>query len=35
MEDKMVMLDWNDSRNQILARVDEIGKLSPDTVKPV
>jgi alkylhydroperoxidase/carboxymuconolactone decarboxylase family protein YurZ len=33
MEDKMAMLDWNDYRNQILARVGEIGKLSPDTVK--
>jgi alkylhydroperoxidase/carboxymuconolactone decarboxylase family protein YurZ len=30
---KMVMLNWNDYRNQILARVGEIGKLSPDTVK--
>jgi AhpD family alkylhydroperoxidase len=29
----MAMLDWNDYRNQILARVGEIGKLSPDTVK--
>jgi len=29
----MVMLNWNDYRNQILARVGEIGKLSPDTVK--
>ena len=27
------MLDWNEYRNQILARVGEIGKLSPDTVK--
>jgi AhpD family alkylhydroperoxidase len=27
------MLNWNDYRNQILARVGEIGKLSPDTVK--
>jgi AhpD family alkylhydroperoxidase len=33
MEDKMAMLDWNEYRNQILARVGEIGKLSPDTVK--
>ena len=33
MEDKMAMLDWNDYRNQILARVGEIGKLSADTVK--
>ena len=29
----MAMLNWNDYRNQILARVNEIGKLSPDTVK--
>jgi len=29
----MAMLDWNDYRNQILGRVGEIGKLSPDTVK--
>jgi AhpD family alkylhydroperoxidase len=29
----MTMLNWNDYRNQILARVGEIGKLSPDTVK--
>ena len=29
----MATLDWNDYRNQILARVGEIGKLSPDTVK--
>ena len=29
----MAMLDWNNYRNQILARVDEIGKLTPDTVK--
>src|SRR6516165_9908172 len=33
MEDKMAMLDWNEYRNQIVARVGEIGKLSPDTVK--
>jgi hypothetical protein len=26
----MNMLDWNDYRNQILARVGEIGKLSPE-----
>jgi AhpD family alkylhydroperoxidase len=32
MEDKMAMHDWNGYRNQILARVGEIGKLSPDTV---
>jgi hypothetical protein len=25
--------NWNDYRNQILARLGEIGKLSPDTVK--
>jgi AhpD family alkylhydroperoxidase len=30
---KMTMLNWNDYRNQILARVSDIGKLSPDTVK--
>ena len=29
----MAMHDWNDYRTQILARVGEIGKLSPDTVK--
>jgi hypothetical protein len=29
----MAMLDWNDYRSEILARVGEIGKLSPDTVK--
>ena len=29
----MAMLDWNEYRNQILARVGEIGKLSPDTIK--
>ena len=29
----MVMLDWNEYRNQILARIGEIGKLSPDTIK--
>jgi AhpD family alkylhydroperoxidase len=29
----MAMLDWNDYRNQILAHIGEIGKLSPDTVK--
>ena len=29
----MAMLDWNDYRSQLLARVGEIGKLSPDTVK--
>ena len=29
----MAMLNWNDYRNQILARFGEIGKLSPDTVK--
>src|SRR5262245_66649448 len=29
----MAMLDWNEYRNQILARVGEIGKLSPDTVR--
>jgi AhpD family alkylhydroperoxidase len=33
VEDKMAMLDWNDYRNQILTRVGEIGKLTPDTVK--
>jgi len=27
------MLDWNEYRSQILARVAEIGKLSPDTIK--
>ena len=29
----MSMLSWHEYRNQILARVGEIGKLSPDTVK--
>lgn len=29
----MAMLDWNEYRNQILARIGEIGKLSPDTIK--
>ena len=29
----MAMLDWNEYRNQILARVSEISKLSPDTIK--
>jgi AhpD family alkylhydroperoxidase len=29
----MAMLNWNDYRSQMLARVSEIGKLSPDTVK--
>src|SRR5215468_3831628 len=33
MEDTMTMLDWNEYRNQTLARVGEIGKLSPDTIK--
>jgi AhpD family alkylhydroperoxidase len=32
MEDTMAMLDWNEYRNQILARIGEIGKLSPDTI---
>jgi hypothetical protein len=27
MEDTMAMLDWNEYRNQILARFGEIGKL--------
>jgi hypothetical protein len=30
---KMAMLNLSDYRNQILARVGEIGKLTPDTVK--
>jgi AhpD family alkylhydroperoxidase len=33
MEFTMAMLNWNDYRNLVLARVGEIGKLSPDTVK--
>ena len=33
MEDTMAMLDWNEYRNQILARLGEIGKLSSDTIK--
>jgi AhpD family alkylhydroperoxidase len=33
MEDKMAMLDWDEYRGQVLARVGEIGKLTPDTVK--
>ena len=28
----MAILDWNESRNQILARLGEIGKLTPDTL---
>ncbi len=28
----MAILDWNESRNQILARLGEIGKLTPDTM---
>jgi hypothetical protein len=31
----MAMLNWNDYRNQILGRVGEIGKLSPDTVRAI
>jgi alkylhydroperoxidase family enzyme len=33
MEDKMATLDWNEYRKQILSRVGEIEKLSPETVK--
>src|SRR5215510_8234140 len=33
MDDTMAMIDWNEYRNQILARLGEIGKLSPDTIK--
>src|SRR5215468_1173959 len=33
IEDKMAMFVWNEYRKQILTRVGEIGKLSPDTVK--
>jgi len=33
MEDTMAMLDWNEYRNQILGRLGEIGKLSPDTIR--
>lgn len=29
----MAMMDWNDYRHQLLGRVGEFGKLSPDTVK--
>ena len=29
----MAMVDWNDYRDQVLARAGEIGKLSPHTVK--
>ena len=29
----MAMFDWNEYRNQILGRLGEIGKLSPDTIK--
>jgi AhpD family alkylhydroperoxidase len=29
----MAMLDWNEYRNQILASLGEIAKLSPDTIK--
>jgi len=32
-EDTMAMLDWNEYRSQIFARIGEIGKLSPDTIK--
>jgi AhpD family alkylhydroperoxidase len=32
-EDTMAMLDWNEYRSQILARVGDIGRLSPDTIK--
>jgi len=27
------MLDWNGSRKQVLARIAEFGKISPDTVR--
>jgi AhpD family alkylhydroperoxidase len=27
-----MMLDWNDYRNQLLSRIGEFGKLSPETV---
>ena len=27
-----MMLDWNDYRKQVLARIGEMGKLSPDTL---
>ena len=30
--EQRTMLDWNEYRNQLLARVGEFGKLSPDTV---
>ena len=29
----MAMLDWNEYRTQLPARIGEIGKLSPDTIK--
>ena len=29
----MAMFDWNEYRNQILGRLGEIGKLSPDTIR--
>jgi hypothetical protein len=32
-DDNMALLVWNEYRKQILSRVGEIGKLSPDTVK--
>ena len=35
MEVTMAMLNWNDYRSEILARVGEIGKLSPDTVRAI
>lgn len=28
----MIMMNWNDFRDQLLGRVGELGKLSPDTV---
>jgi AhpD family alkylhydroperoxidase len=33
VEVTMAMHDWNNYRNQVVAGVGEIGKLSPDTVK--
>jgi AhpD family alkylhydroperoxidase len=33
MENQIMMLDWNNYRQQVLAGVGEIAKLSPDTIK--
>jgi AhpD family alkylhydroperoxidase len=33
MEADVMMLDWNGYRDQVLATVGELGKMSPDTVR--